>query len=65
MTDVIIDRTKKTVWIKTMGSDHTCIWISDNVSSSGKWYVIEIERLDGVKGEIIIPCDRTNMITFG
>ena len=47
-----------------MGSDHTYTWIRDNVSSSGNWYVIEIERF-GVEGEIILPCNRTNMITFG
>ena len=64
MTDVIIDRTKKTVWIKTMNSEHEYIWIRDNVSSSGNWYVIEIERF-GVEGKIILPCDKTNMITFG
>lgn len=64
MTDVIIDRTEKTVWIKTMGSDHTYTWIDDNVKNSGNWYVIDIER-NGVNGEIILPCNRTNMITFG
>lgn len=64
MTDVIIDRNKKEVWIKTMNSDHTYTWIRDNVSSSGNWYVIRIERF-GVEGEIILPCNRTNMITFG
>lgn len=64
MTDVIINRTKKEIWIKTENSDHTYTWISDNVSSSGNWYVIDIER-NGVKGEIILPCNRTNMITFG
>lgn len=64
MTDVIIDRTKKTVWIKTMESDYTYTWIRDNVNSSGNWYVIEIERF-GVEGKIILPCASTNMITFG
>ena len=64
MTDVIIDRNKKEVWIKTMNSDHTYTWRGDNVSTSGNWYVIEIERF-GTKGEIILPCNRTNMITFG
>jgi hypothetical protein len=64
MTDVIIDRTKKTIWIKTENADHTYTCIDDNVRNSGNWYVIDIER-DGVQGEIILPCNRTNMITFG
>lgn len=64
MTDVIINRTKKEVWIKTENADHTYTWIRDNVNSSGNWYVIEIERY-GVSGKIILPCNRTNMITFG
>lgn len=64
MTDVIIDRTEKTVWIKTQGFDHTYTWIDDNVKNSGNWYVIDIER-NGARGEIILPCNRTNMITLG
>lgn len=64
MTDVIINRTKKEVWIKTENADHTYTWIDDNVRNSGNWYVIDIER-EGVQGEIILPCNRTNMITFG
>jgi hypothetical protein len=64
MTDVIINRTKKEVWIKTENTDHTYNWIDDNVRNSGNWYVIDIER-EGVQGEIILPCNRTNMITFG
>ena len=64
MADVIIDRIKKTVWVGTEQQNKTYNWISDNVSSSGKWYVINIEVL-GNKGEIILPCDRTNMISIG
>jgi hypothetical protein len=64
MTDVIINRTKKEVWIKTENTDHTYNWIDDNVRNSGNWYVIDIER-EGDQGEIILPCNRTNMITFG
>lgn len=64
MTDVIINRTKKEVWIKTENADHTYTWVDDNVKNSGNWYVIDIERF-GVKGEIILPCNRTNMITLG
>lgn len=64
MTDVIINRTKKEIWIKTENADHTYTWIDDNVRNSGNWYVIYIER-EGVQGEIILPCNRTNMITFG
>jgi hypothetical protein len=64
MTDVIINRDKKEVWIKTENADHTNTWIDDNVKNSGNWYVIDIER-NGVKGEIILPCNRTNMITLG
>lgn len=64
MTDVIINRDKKEVWIKTENADHTYTWIDDNVKNSGNWYVIDIER-NGVRGEIILPCNRTNMITLG
>lgn len=64
MTDVIINRNTKKVWIKTVNADHTYTWIDDNVKNSGNWYVIDIEH-NGVKGEIILPCNRTNMITLG
>lgn len=64
MTDVIINRTKKEVLVKTETTNYAYVWIDDNVKNSGNWYVIDIE-CNGVKGEIILPCNKTNMITFG
>lgn len=65
MTDVVINREKKSVWIASKNLNRIYEWINDNVNNSGKWYVIEIRCDGGEPGKIILPCDSTNMIAIG
>lgn len=65
MTDVIINRNKKTVWIASKNLNRVYEWIDDNVNDSLNYYIIKIKCDKTGHGEIILPCDSTNMITIG
>ena len=65
MTDVIINRNKKTVLIASKNLNRIYEWIDDNVNELRKHYIIKIKCDKSGHGEIILPSDITNMITIG
>lgn len=64
MTDVIINRTKKSIHIINDHLNRNYTLTNDNVEVSGKGYVFYI-ILDGEDGKIILPAERTNVIIIG
>lgn len=66
MTDVIINRAKKTVHIMSEHINRTYNLIDDNIKSndvkeSTKYYIIGVV-IDDKIGKIILPCERTNIM---
>ena len=65
MTDVIIDRTKKTVHIISEHSNRTYNLIDDNIKNNDvkdsiKYYIIDVVINDKI-GKIILPSEQTNI----
>ena len=64
MTDVIINRTKKSIQIINDHLNRTYTLTNDNVEVVGKWYIFYI-ILDGEDGKIKLPAERTNVTIIG
>lgn len=65
MTDVIIDRTKKTVHIISEHLNRTYNLIDDNIKNNDvkdsiKYYIIDVVINDKI-GKIILPSEQTNI----